>query len=378
MNKVVYVASIGDPNEIDTFGGTPYYFLRESVRQGFVSKGLSLKANTVAIKFARLAWTLHSVLSGIKYGGFQYSEVFLNAVWRHAGQIEGATIINFFQLYPQVIVHNNKVEKWFYIDQTLNQMFLTYGKPGNLKEASISEILLREREGYISAKGIFVVSQNAKEDLCRNYRIDQNKIFVVPRGANFDVDLYNRWLLTSNPSHCTPENPLRFIFVGRDAYRKGLDRMLAAFYIAEAKGANIELSVVGTEEFKSECKSNKVHWLGHIDKKYDLIKYLEILSSSDVGCLLSRAEAGGISLREFHATGLPVIFPNVGGANCFVMPEASFPIDSSATATVIADLLIFLDNNRDLVQHKKNLAWNGKQEMLWPSGVASIKKSVES
>lgn len=374
MRKKVYVAAVGDPADLATFGGTPYYFLKEGKRQGLFEKGVSLNSEKASIKLARLIWSIRSFFSSLEYGGFQYTNSFLELLWKNAGALDNSIVLNFFQLYPKSIVNNENIEKWFYLDQTLNQLFGNYGTPGNVGYKNIAKIIERERQGYTFAKGLLVVSEDAKEDLCKTYGISPKKVHVVPRGANIDYESYMQWSISNKPSSSVSDNPLRFIFVGKDAYRKGLDRLISAFSLAEKKGANIELLIVGTEELKDEMMSANIRWFGRIDKKVDLEKYLSLLSQSDVGCLLSRAEAGGISLREFHAAGLPVIFPDVGGSKCFVVPDASFPIAPSDTDETIADLLIKLDKNRELVMRGKNIAWDRRAEMLWPHALGKIKE----
>lgn len=376
MRKKNLVAAVGDPTDLSTFGGTPYYFLKEGMRQNFFDGGLALNSETSSIKLARLLWSIRTLLFRREYGGFQYTNQFLELLWRNADVIGGGVIFNLFQLFPESIVRNEKIEKWFYIDQTLNQLFENYGRPGNIGYESSACIIDRERHGYDSAKGIFVVSEDAKEDLTKTYGINPNKVCVVPRGANVDHESYRLLSSSKTPSNCISEKPLRLVFVGRDAYRKGLDRLIRAFILAEKWGANIELLVVGTEELKEEVKSDNVIWCGRIDKKVDLEKFLSLLSKSDIGCLLSRAEAGGISLREFHAAGLPVMFPNVGGSKCFVLPDASFPVSPADTDEKIANLILWLDRNRELVMKAKNVAWDRRLEMLWPYALDKVKSFV--
>lgn len=373
MEKKIYVAAVGDPAKLSTFGGTPYFFLNEGMRQKFFEGGINLNPEMNSIKLARLLWSIRTFFFRVEYGGFQYTNQFLELLWKNADVLEGKIVFNLFQLFPISIVKNENIERWFYIDQTLNQLFKNYGCPGNIGRKSIASIIERERDGYNSAKGIFAVSEDAKEDLTKTYGISPNKVCVVPRGANVDYESYVRWSSTEMPSNCISERPLRLIFVGKDAYRKGLDRLIRAFVLAEKWGANIELLVVGTEELKEEVQSDKIIWFGRIDKEVDLNKFMSLLHAADIGCLLSRAEAGGISLREFHAAGIPVMFPNVGGSKCFVLSDASFPISPCDTDEKIADLILALDKNRELVMKAKGIAWNRRLEMLWPHALEKVK-----
>ena len=70
-----------------------------------------------------------------------------------------------------------------------------------------------------------------------------------------------------------------------------------------------------------------VEWAGFVDKSKDSARYLHLVAECNIGCLLSRAEAGGIALREYHALGLAVIGPNTGGATEHMIPDASIAIE---------------------------------------------------
>jgi glycosyltransferase involved in cell wall biosynthesis len=112
-----------------------------------------------------------------------------------------------------------------------------------------------------------------------------------------------------------------------------------------------------------------VTWYGFISKKHNLRHFLQTVSACDVGCLLSRAEAGGSGLHEYHALGLAVLGTSAGGAVEQVDPEASVIVDVDATADEIASLLMGLEGKPERVSAMKLASWERRHDHLWSSRV---------
>jgi glycosyltransferase involved in cell wall biosynthesis len=120
-----------------------------------------------------------------------------------------------------------------------------------------------------------------------------------------------------------PADPLRrpatvrkFVFVGSDIVRKGLDTLLSAVRQLPENFA-WHLTVVGVTAaevagaFGQPALTNeaKITFTGPLEKQ----RLREVLWCSDVFVLPSRAEALGVAVLEALAAGLPVVASNVGG-----------------------------------------------------------------
>src|SRR5207248_1430848 len=123
--------------------------------------------------------------------------------------------------------------------------------------------------------------------------------------ANLDSAEYARWEIEEEVRHRDDieekERPLRLVFVGKEWHRKGLDRLLRALRLARRSGANIMLRVIGCrrELLPQDLRdTDGVEWFGFIDKRTEAGRFLRAVSYCDIGCLLSRAEAAGIAVRE--------------------------------------------------------------------------------
>jgi glycosyltransferase involved in cell wall biosynthesis len=119
-----------------------------------------------------------------------------------------------------------------------------------------------------------------------------------------------------------------------------------------------------------------VVWAGFIDKRRELARFLDTIADCDVGCLLSRAEAGGISLREFCRLGVPTIAPDVGGAPEYVLSRASDLVPPHAPDEVIASVITRLARDREELARRRRLAFERRHEASWDKAIDSIGRLV--
>ncbi|MEY2703630.1 MAG: hypothetical protein RLY43_2269 [Bacteroidota bacterium] len=376
LKRKTFLAAIGDSNNSSTWSGIPYFFLNEGKKHNLIDFGLNLDPNTYFHRICRVFWNIFRVLFFFERGGYQYSNFFLVNLWRpHLNRIKGGRVINCFQLYPKALLDQKDIELYFFIDQTLIQLFELYNVNTIIGKHIIKSSLKLEKLGYERADKIFVHSNWCKESLVNDYLISENKIFVVQPGANIFPETYLKFQ-NSSKSLMDKDGPLKLIFIGKEPVRKGLDRLLLALKYAQNLGASITLRVIGCD--KSELKLSDdmlpefVEWVGFLDKSKSFDEYFSLISECDLGCLLSKAEAGGICLREFHALGLAVMYSEVGGSPEHVIGEASIGISANMSIEEIGETLIYYSNNREKINSLKVNSINNSSTMLWSSTVSLI------
>lgn len=382
-NNKTFLAAIGDCNSPKTWSGIPYFFLQEAKKSSLIDEGLNLNPDKIFFKISRLIWNFYRLLFFNEKGGYQYSNYFLKTLWKpHLKIINGGNLINCFQLYPKFILDRNTEKLYFFIDQTLTQLFEQYKVEKFIGNKIIKASLILEKNGYLKAKKIIVHSLWCKSSLINDYKIAEEKIYVIQPGANLFTEPYYSWkkslqILNIN-NNFNIDLPLKLIFIGKEPYRKGLDRLLLGIYEAQKLGAFITIKIIGSDRKDINLPHNKmpinIDWLGFIDKTSKNIDYLSLISNCDIGCLLSRAEAGGICLREFHALGLAVMYSNVGGSPEHVIPNASIEIPLSMNEFEIGEKLFFLYKNKDEVLKLKKISMNNSETMLWSTTVHNIQK----
>lgn len=358
MDKTnLFMANVGPVNDVNNASGTPFFLY--SAMNGEGERCQDLKLN-IAKNYARdkILWNIKSLICSGKYGGYQFSDSFLNRLWRDIPKsfLDGATLLNFFQLYPRWVNEYSSIKKWFYIDQTLKQCDAYFDR-----SIVNADILNRERLGYESATGVIVHSEWAARSLIDDYRIKRSKIYVETPAANV-------LRLPSIKKKYFDGSQLKLVFLGKDYRRKGLDRLLGGLRIATSRGANISLTVIGCElnsDLKILADGLGVSWIGYIDKSTHFEIFESAIKNSHIGCLLSRSEAGGMSLREFIAYGLGVIAPRVGGAPEHTIGPASMFVDPGDTDLQIGDLLFGLWANPDHVNEMMRHAFEGANSVSW-------------
>jgi len=369
----VFLAAMGDVNDPRTFSGTPYHFLQAAKAGGLIDEGLKLNTEGSAWQSRRMLWNGWRYLTGRGKGGFQYSVSCLEELWKPVrDRLHDQMVINCYQLFPPSIVTERRIRKVFYIDMTLEQLFDFYHQRDSVGSAIAREAMQREKEGYQSAELVVCHSQWAARSVVQDYSIDADKVKAIVPGANIDQIALQRWQAQAKFSERSPDQTLRLIFIGKYWDRKGLDRLLEALLLTQSQGRVIELTVLGChrEELPSHLQDvAHVKWLGFLDKRNELPRFMQIVSEADIGCLLSRAEAGGMALREYHALGLTVLGTAVGGSPEHMFGDAGFAVSPETSPDEIARWLIELNDDPDKLMMLRRRAWDHCRDATWESSV---------
>lgn len=369
-----YLAVMGDTNDPRTWSGIPYHFLQAARAGKLIDEGLTLNSEGTGWRCRRLLWNGWRYLTGQGKGGYQYSVMGLESVWKPVrDHILDGVVINCFQLYPPSIVAEPRIRKMFYIDMTLSQLFDFYQQRSTIGQGIAREAIQREKEGYRAAEIVVCHSQWAAQSVIDDYGIDAGKVKAIVPGANIDRDTYHRWFQQATLPVRSPGQPMRLIFVGKYWDRKGLDRLLEALQLVHHQGRQIELKVLGCrrDELPGHLQDvPNVKWLGFLDKRNEMERFLNLIAESDIGCLLSRAEAGGMVLREYHALGLVVLGTAVGGSPEHMFADAGYAFASDATADVVAHWLVELCDHPEKLSELRRRAWERRQEATWDATVS--------
>ena len=378
------LAARGDPDNPSIFSGIPYYFLRAAVKGGILDAPVSLPRDGVDFHLRRILWNVTRPLTFDRRGGYQYVPARRNRQWAEVRPtLMGTCIVSTWQLFPSFVVDDDSIEKWFFIDQTLTQLYDEYKQREIIGRRIARHALLEEREGYESATGIIVHSHWAARSVVDDYGIDPSRVHIVAQAANIDDAVYSEWEAqevvrrSREPRTTERSKHLRLVFVGLDGRRKGLDRLLRGLTIAWRQGSDATLRVIGSspKQMPPELRSlGGVEWCGRIDKRKEGARFLRLLAECDVGVLLSRAEAGGCGLFEYQATGLAVLGTNAGGAADQILSGNGLTIDTESTPAEIADTVIRLEREPGLLQGMQESSWRQRRSAMWAARVIEIRR----
>lgn len=374
MKKKLMVSYVGDTNDPNTFGGLPWHLVEAGRSLGLVEKGLSAQASQRSVRIGRYAWNAMQVIKGGRYGGFQYTDTFLEKLWRSdPDSMKGYPTLNIFQLYPKRVMESDS-QKYFYLDQTILDVFDYYATGATMPDGWKKQVLARERLQYLAADRVIFRSHWAADRAKLNYDLPSEKVAVALPGANIPqsaLAAFDATIPVSTPT----ERELNLVFVGRAWKRKGLDRLLRAMCLAKAEGARISLTIAGVSSNMIPAQyadGLSIKWLGLVDKSQDPLGFVNMLARHDIGVLLSRSEAGGVSLREFGRAGLPVIAPNTGGSPEFAMSDTAILFSPDDSDEIIAEALIDLAADRHRIEEMKRHAWARRHLFDWRATVKQL------
>ena len=348
------LVAYGDTNSGATFSGIPYFFLQAGRRIGLFRAGVTLRPER--FRRRRMLWNASRPLTLDRPRGFMYSRSHLQALWaeRSAPSGIGEYVSHFQPLPPREMVREPVS---YYIDATMNQYFEEYER--QLGKRIKDEALAREKEAYLAARYVVCMSRWCAEDVKASYGISPEKVRVILPGANIDeasVPPPTSW--DGNLS------PLRLGFIGIDWERKGGPVLLDVATRLQKMGHPVEVIVIGHEASQLP-RHPAVRAVGFIDKARDLPAFVELVRSFHFGCLLSHAEALGISTLECLRLGVPVIGTDVGGIVDAVPKDAGFLVPAERTAEHLTDELAAVLQNPERYAQMREAARNVACEQSW-------------
>jgi glycosyltransferase involved in cell wall biosynthesis len=326
------LVAYGDVNRLDTWSGHPYFLLQAGHRNGLFQAGIALHPER--FRYRRLLWNASRLLTLDRPRGFQNSRAYLRDLWADRGA-PGAfsEYVSHFQLLPPIEVVREPVT--YYIDATLHQYFADYGR--SLGRRIHAEALAREKEAYLAARYVVCWSRWCADDVKAFYGVPPEKVHVILPGASID-------------EACVPAavawdgrlSPLRLGLIGVDWERKGGPVLLDVATKLQKMGHAVEVVAIGPQA--SNLPSHPaLHAMGFIDKARETARFVELVRSLHFGCLLSRAEASGVSTLECLRLGVPVIVRDVGGLRENVPENAGLVLPAAQTGErlteELADLL---------------------------------------
>lgn len=201
--------------------------------------------------------------------------------------------------------YKGKVVLYWHSDVVKQKKLMIFYRP-------IMELFLKRVDVIIvAAKGIVAGS---------SYLVPyKEKCVILPFAVNPDIEQRGRTYLEHAVP--TPKIKIKFLFVGRLVYYKGVDILLDAFKHLD----NAELDIVGTGDLEDELKSytneyglfENVHFLGKVEEE----RLYQAFEECDVFVLpsVARSEAFGLVQLEAMAYGKPVINTNLSSG----VPEVS-------------------------------------------------------
>jgi glycosyltransferase involved in cell wall biosynthesis len=337
------IAAIGDAADIRCWSGIPFYFGRAARARG--EAALPWRLPMDSFRKDSFLWNLGRVLAGQRFGGYQYSEAFLDWAERTvpATAWQGR-IFSFSQHFPRSRSAASRGGRTVrYIDST----FASFCQPGGLEAHLPARVrgsaLESERENYAGSERVVTMARWAAESAIRDCGVPPAKVDVILPGAN--VELPSDYSFPVEKGRPGLDRPLVLGFVGKDWKRKGLRFLLQVRAMLERMGLHAVVRCAGRCPAELDDEGG-LEYAGFIDKRRDVGRFLEFVAGCDLGCLFSEHEPLGISTLEFLRAGVPVAGFTVEGVADTVPPDAGFRFEPGTGAEAVASALraVFLDD----------------------------------
>lgn len=372
-----YLVGCDGKDDLRVFSGSTYHLALQGVQDGVLTAMVNLYPRGMGAWriYARAGWwKLRGGIRG-RYG-FKFTDGFLDGIWQRAlPALRGSTVINNFQLFGRHFLRCHRafdITPYCYIDGTLAEYFDGYRDfdTARIDRQAMDQALAAERDGYAACRKIVVMSARTAAHIVRQYGVPQDKIRVVPPGANIPERRLERF--DREPEHRRGGGaPLVVGFVGLYPERKGLPTIAGAVRLLRRAGHDVRLHVIG-KCLAEIARQDGVTYFGLIDKRVELDRLIALLGNIDIGCMLSHAELTGIALLEFLRLGIPVVATDVGGVPDIVALGAGELVMPEISAEALAQLLAGLLDEPDRLAALRQTAWQRRHNASWRRAVREL------
>ncbi|WP_263359459.1 glycosyltransferase family 4 protein [Acidicapsa ligni] len=224
---------------------------------------------------------------------------------------------------------------------------------GTLNALADSPAKLARKDEEIALADTIVVASSYTRSTLKLYPREIKKIVVIPYGTPRPI--------AASREVTSKEKPLRVLYVGSLAQRKGISYLFEAI---DKLGSAVTLTVVGRKVGSSEAldKACNTHrWIPSLPHS----EILSEMRQHDVFVFPSLFEGFGLVIGEALSQGLPVITtPNTGGPDILRDQQDGFIVPIRDPEAISARLLQ-LHQDRDLLHHMSESALQRAAELTW-------------
>ena len=229
------------------------------------------------------------------------------------------------------------------------------------------------------AKKIIYTSSYAKLNAINKYKVERNKIIVLPFGSNIDLSLKDkqREIILKKRIN-SKKKIIKFLSVGGDWHRKGMDVSINVIQELRNKGFNCKIDIVGEKEPSDYQKPDFVKTHGFLDRNkfIERKKLISLFKKNHFFILLSRAEALGMVFNDASSYCLPSIARNIGGVKSLISNKSGILIQKNTHTLEIAKKISRILLN-DIAYKKMSLLTykQYKANSHWDQIAIQLKKS---
>lgn len=251
---------------------------------------------------------------------------------------------------------------------------LNYHKSlSNLLKLSINEGHAIEQLSVNVSKLVIVPSDWAAESVKNDYKAEQNKVVVMPLGANFEA------IPADDEIQYYAPNNWKLLFVGVNWENKGGDIAFNAFKILMDKGYDVSLTILGCKPPSYVAHAN-LSVIPFIDKNepagFQRIK--EIYKAHHLLIFPTRFDCAGIIINEASAFGIPSLVANTGGVGGHLKDGINgYLIDYNDSGLAYSEKIISLiESPEKYIALRKSSRKLFNEKLNWDSWLEGFKQLI--
>jgi glycosyltransferase involved in cell wall biosynthesis len=226
----------------------------------------------------------------------------------------------------------------------------------NLK-ISLQHFMLRPFVKWNNNKADFIFSYGSKvTDIINNLNVPRNKVIELPSAIS------RSWLREIN--QIKVNNKLRFLFIGRNERRKGINEIFDTLSTFNNDKSSFEFHFIGPIEEKDLSISSNIQLYFHGLVK-DENKKKKIIDKSDILVCPSYSEGMPNVIIESMARGLAIIASDVGAVSLLVDSNNGILMDTVNSAMLKRSIQKMLKNKSKLLAMKKVSISRIEKEYTW-------------
>jgi len=195
---------------------------------------------------------------------------------------------------------------------------------------------------------VIAISQQVKEHLAGDFKVEENKIIVIHNGIDVNrFIVHSSWSKEKRKRELgLTDNPVIGI-VARLSDVKGHAHLIKAMRDVLNKFPHAQLLIVGEGKTKDELVklTNSLGIAKSVFFKPEVFDTREVLSAMDVFVMPSLKEGLGLGLMEAMASGLPVVGSDVGGIKSLINNNNTGLLAHPADSIDLADKISVLLND---------------------------------
>jgi glycosyltransferase involved in cell wall biosynthesis len=366
--------SNGDCTDVNVWSGVPYYFYRHLLANSIDVRPFDLNPsngalypifNRMAAMHQRALQLIHPVNPSDSMRS-RSSRMLNNRRLRTMVQQHGDVDLNLFLTFTFSSYAYAPIPVVHYCDRTYEHHLEDIGRSPTWNDRAFIQI---DRQNIENAALVLTMSDVSADFIKSRYKA--RRVFCLKMGARTDVEVPDPHRLIAGK-----EDSTNILFVGRGVHKRGVDILIRAFRIFNARnGGAFTLHVVGVQpnELPEALRAvdPKIRFYPFLDKTVpaELQQYNNLLSSAKLFVIPMRPGPVPGVIKEVQLLCTPVIASSVSGVSEYLTHEHDSLLVDSLEPQAFAQAMEGLIHD---TPRWRRLALNGhlgRRNYTWPNTV---------